>query len=40
MPHHAKQPVVQFARCLMLHVQSNPLPICTHPRVLTNGKRI
>jgi hypothetical protein len=24
---------------VMLHVQSNPLPICTRPRVLINGKR-
>jgi hypothetical protein len=24
----------QFARWVMLHVQSNPLPICTRPRVL------
>jgi capsid protein len=23
----------QFARWVMLHVQSNPLPICTRPRV-------
>jgi hypothetical protein len=23
----------------MLHVQSNPLPICTRPRVLLKGKR-
>jgi hypothetical protein len=23
----------------MLHVQSNPLPICTRPRVLIKGKR-
>jgi Phage major capsid protein E len=29
----------QFARWLMLHVQSNPLPICTRPRVLIKGKR-
>jgi hypothetical protein len=29
------------ARCPsgMLHVQSNPLPICTRPRVLIKGKR-
>jgi hypothetical protein len=26
-------------RWLMLHVQSNPLPICTRPRVLIKGKR-
>jgi hypothetical protein len=24
---------------VMLHVQSNPLPICTQPRVLFKGKR-
>jgi Phage major capsid protein E len=29
----------QFARWVMLHVQSNPLPICTRPRVLVKGKR-
>jgi hypothetical protein len=29
----------QFARWVMLHVQSNPLPICTRPRVLMKGKR-
>jgi hypothetical protein len=29
----------QFARWVMLHVQSNPLPICTRPRVLIRGKR-
>ena len=23
----------------MLHVQANPLPICTRPRVLIKGKR-
>jgi hypothetical protein len=28
----------QFARWVMLHVQSNPL-ICTRPRVLIKGKR-
>jgi hypothetical protein len=27
-----------FAHWLMLHVQSNPLPICTPPRVLIKGK--
>ena len=41
--HHArygKQGVnQQFARRVMLHVQSNPLPICTRPRVLIKGKR-
>ena len=29
----------QFARWVMLHVQSNPLPFCTRPRVLIKGKR-
>jgi hypothetical protein len=29
----------QFARWVMLHAQSNPLPICTRPRVLIKGKR-
>jgi len=24
---------------VLLHVQSNPLPICTRPRVLIKGKR-
>jgi hypothetical protein len=39
-PRYAKQaPDQQFARWVMLHVQSNPLPICTRPRVLLKGKR-
>jgi hypothetical protein len=29
----------QFARWVMLHVQSNPRQICTRPRVLIKGKR-
>jgi hypothetical protein len=29
----------QFVRWVMLHVQSNPLPICTRPRVLIKAKR-
>jgi hypothetical protein len=29
----------QLARWVMLHVQSNPLPICTRPRVLIKCKR-
>jgi hypothetical protein len=29
----------QSARWVMLHVQSNPLPICIRPRVLIKGKR-
>jgi hypothetical protein len=40
LPRYAKQAVdQQFARWVMLHVQSNPLPICTRPRVLIRGKR-
>jgi len=35
LPRYAKQAVdQQFARWVMLHVQSNPLPICTRPQVL------
>ena len=34
LPRYAKQAAdQQFARWVMLHVQSNPLPICTRPRV-------
>ena len=36
---YAKRVGEQFARWVMLHVQSNPLPICTRPRVLIKGKR-
>ena len=33
LPRYAKQGVdQQFARRVMLHVQSNPLPICTRGR--------
>jgi len=40
LPRYAKQAVdQQFARWVMLHVQSNPLPIWTRPRVLIKGKR-
>jgi Phage major capsid protein E len=40
LPRYAKQAVdQQFSRWVMLHVQSNPLPICTRPRVLIKGKR-
>jgi hypothetical protein len=40
LPRYAKQAVDQhFARWVMLHVQSNPLPICTPPRMLIKGKR-
>ncbi len=39
LPRYAKQAVdAQFARWVTLHVQSNPLPICTRPRVLIRGK--
>jgi hypothetical protein len=31
--------VRRSCRWVMLHVQSNPLPICTRPRVLIKGKR-
>ena len=37
LPQHALDQ--QFARWIMLHVQFNPLPICTRPRVLIKGKR-
>jgi hypothetical protein len=40
LPPYAKQTAdQQFARWVMLHVKSNPLPICTRPRVLIKGKR-
>ena len=40
LPRYGKQAAdQQFARWVMLHVQSNPLPICTRPRVLIKGKR-
>jgi hypothetical protein len=40
LPRYAKQVAdQQFARWVMLHGQSNPLPICTRPRVLIKGKR-
>jgi hypothetical protein len=40
LPRYAKQSVdQQFARWVMLHVQSNPLPICARPRVLIKGNR-
>jgi hypothetical protein len=39
-PHYVKQAVdQQFARWVMLHVQSNPLAICTRGRVQIKGKR-
>ncbi|OSM04149.1 major capsid protein [Magnetofaba australis] len=40
LPRYAKQAIdQQFQRWVMLHVQSNPLPICTRPRVLIKAKR-
>jgi len=40
LPRYAKQAVdQQFACWVMLHGQSNPLPICTRPRALIKGKR-
>ena len=39
LPRDAKQAVEQqLAGWVMLHVQSNPLPICTRPRLLIKGK--
>jgi hypothetical protein len=40
LPRYAKQAIdQQFARWVKLHTQSNPLPICTRPRVLIKAKR-
>ena len=40
LPRYAKQaPDTQFGRWVALHAQSNPLPICTRPRVLMKAKR-
>ena len=40
LPRYAKQAVDQeFGRWVKLHTQSNPLPICTRPRVLLKAKR-
>lgn len=40
LPRYAKQAVDQeFGRWVKLHTQSNPLPICTRPKVLIKGKR-
>ena len=40
LPRYAKQAVdQQFQRWVMLHVQSNPLPICTRPKTLIKAKR-
>jgi len=41
LPRYAKQAIDQdFQRWVKLHVQSNPLPICTRPRVLQIARRI
>jgi Phage major capsid protein E len=37
--HYVKQAVDSSPAGVMLHAQSNPLPICTRPRVLIKGKR-
>lgn len=40
LPRYAKQATDQeFGRWVKLHTQSNPLPICTRPKVLIKGKR-
>lgn len=40
LPKYAKQAVdSRFQRYVELHAQSNPLPICTRPRVLIKAKR-
>lgn len=40
LPRYAKQAIDQrFQRFVELHTQSNPLPICTRPKVLIKGKR-
>lgn len=40
LPRYAKQAQdTQFNRWVTLHTQSNPLPICTRPRVLMKAKR-
>jgi hypothetical protein len=39
-PRRAKQAAdARFARRVLPHVRSNPLPLCTRPRVLIRGKR-
>jgi len=41
IPRYAKQAVdPEFQRWVKVHLQSNPLPICTIPRVLQIGKRV
>lgn len=40
LPRYAKQAIDQeFGRYVKLHTQSNPLPICTRPKVLIKAKR-
>ncbi|MGE0108152.1 MAG: major capsid protein [Bdellovibrionales bacterium] len=40
LPRYAKQAIDEkFARWVEVHAQSNPLPICTRPRALVQGKR-
>ena len=39
LPRYAKQAIDdEFGRWVKVHSQSNPLPICTRPRVLVKGK--
>jgi hypothetical protein len=38
-PSRAARVVPRVRYWVMLHVQSDPLPICTRPRVLIKGKR-
>jgi hypothetical protein len=39
LPRYAKQAIDdEFGRFVKLHTQSNPLPICTRPKVLIKGK--
>ena len=39
LPRYAKQAIDdEFGRWVKLHTQSNPLPICTRPKVLIKGK--
>ncbi len=40
LPRYAKQAIDdEFGRWVKVHTQSNPLPICTRPRVLIKGKQ-
>ena len=38
-PRYPRRLASKVRRWVILHVQSNPLPICTRPRVLIKGKR-